>query len=104
MEKISPDNFDWNVYIVRCADGSLYTGIAKSLRKRIAEHNSSNLGAKYTRTRRPVKLAYVENCDSRSSASKREAVIKKMSKIEKEALINAKNPSNQIENRNIKSF
>lgn len=90
MPKIETSSHIWNVYIVRCADGSLYTGIAKSLDKRISEHNSSNLGAKYTRTRRPVKLAYAEGYDSRSAASKREAVIKKMSKLEKEALITGK--------------
>ena len=78
--------------MVRCADGSLYTGIARSLSKRLSEHNSSTLGAKYTRGRRPVTLAYAEGYDSRSAASKREAVIKKMSKTEKEALVAGKNP------------
>lgn len=81
---------DWSVYIVRCADGSLYTGIARSLSKRISEHNSGILGAKYTRSRRPVTLAYTEGYNSRSAASKREAVIKKMNKSEKEALVSGK--------------
>ena len=73
--------------MVRCADGSLYTGITISLAKRIAEHNNASTGAKYTRARRPVELAYFETCNSRSAASKREATIKAMSKPQKEALI-----------------
>ena len=81
----SEDN--WNVYMVRCADGSLYTGIAKSLEKRIDEHNNANSGAKYTRSRRPVSLAYAETCNSRSHASKREAEIKSLTRPQKEALV-----------------
>lgn len=77
--------------MVRCADDSLYTGIALSLAKRIDEHNSSSLGSKYTRTRRPVKLVYFETCNSRSAASKRESAIKALTKGEKEALISRKN-------------
>jgi len=77
--------------MVRCADGSLYTGIALSLKKRITEHNKSNAGAKYTRGRRPVKLVYFETYNSRSAASKRESAIKALDKAEKEALINAEN-------------
>ena len=77
----------WNVYVVRCSDGSLYTGIARCIEKRIDEHNSKATGAKYTRQRRPVKLVYSESYDSRSLASKREAAIKNMKKQEKELLI-----------------
>ena len=87
MPEIPTENQCWNVYMVRCSDGSLYTGIAKYLDKRIDEHNNSNMGAKYTRTRRPVTLAYSETHPSRSAACKREAVLKSMSKAEKEALI-----------------
>ncbi len=77
------------VYIVRCADTSLYTGIATELERRIEEHNISDKGAKYTRTRRPVTLVYSETYPDRSSASKREYEIKKkMSRAEKLALIN----------------
>ena len=94
----------WNVYMVRCTDGSLYTGIALSVAKRIEEHNKSNTGAKYTRARRPVKLAYSECCDSRSAACKREAAIKGMSKSQKEKLIAANNAVNQIGKRNNKSL
>ena len=91
MSPVKPANQSWNVYMVRCADGSLYTGIALSVKKRVTEHNESNAGAKYTRGRRPVKLVYFETHNSRSAASKRESVIKAMDKTEKEALVNAKN-------------
>ena len=90
--------------MVRCTDGSLYTGIALSVAKRIEEHNKSNTGSKYTRARRPVKLAYSERCDSRSTACKREAAIKGMTKGQKEALITAHNAVYQIGKRNIKSL
>lgn len=78
----------WRVYIVRCADGSLYTGIAIDLERRIAEHNADNgLGASYTRSRRPVTLVYEEAAADRSAASKREYRIKQLSRMEKLALI-----------------
>ena len=67
----------YHVYIVECADNTLYTGIATDLERRIEEHNSSEKGAKYTRTRRPVTLVYSEEHPGRSSASKREYEIKK---------------------------
>jgi len=80
------------VYMVRCADDTLYTGIAKELQRRVDEHNSSDKGAKYTRTRRPVRLVYSERHPDRSSASKREyAIKKKMSKAQKRTLIATKN-------------
>jgi putative endonuclease len=63
--------------MVQCADDTLYTGITSDLGRRIIEHNSSDKGAKYTRTRRPVCLVYFEKHDSRSEASKREYFIKK---------------------------
>ncbi|WP_415408173.1 GIY-YIG nuclease family protein [Sulfurovum sp. CS9] len=78
------------VYILKCADETLYTGIATELERRIEEHNSSDKGAKYTRVRRPVRLVYSEEYPDRSSASKREYVIKKkMSRAEKLKLIGA---------------
>jgi len=77
----------WWVYIVRCSDGSLYTGIARDLERRIDEHNGDDrLGARYTRGRRPVVLVYREPHGSRSEASRREAQIKRMSRLEKEVL------------------
>ena len=75
------------LYILECADGTLYTGITTDLARRIEEHNSSGKGAKYTRTRRPVKLCYSEVCEDRSSASRREHAIKKMTRTQKLRLI-----------------
>ena len=78
----------WFVYILRCADNSLYTGVALDIDKRLAEHNGiEKNGAKYTMARRPVKLVYQEPSKSRSEACKREYAIKSLSKSEKEALI-----------------
>jgi putative endonuclease len=79
---------NWHVYIVRCSDDTLYTGIAKDVEKRIAEHNSGNLaGAKYTRSRGPVELVYQEQVNTRSEAVRREIEIKKLSKKQKEILL-----------------
>ena len=79
---------DWFVYIVRCADDSLYTGITKDVNRRIQEHNEGDkLAAKYTRARRPVVLVYQETCESRSVATKREIEIKKLSREEKEEFL-----------------
>jgi len=76
--------------MVRCLDGSLYTGIAKDVSRRVSEHNSDDgLAANYTRSRRPVILVYQERQRTRSSASKREYAIKQMSRQEKLALIDA---------------
>ena len=79
---------DWVVYIVRCADGTLYTGVAKDVSRRVEEHNSNDLlGARYTRGRRPVMLVYQEMTATRSTAGRREHQIKRMSRPEKEALV-----------------
>jgi len=75
------------LYILECSDNTLYTGITTDIQRRVKEHNSSVKGAKYTRVRRPVKLVYKEEFADRSSASKREAEIKKLSRKEKLALI-----------------
>jgi predicted GIY-YIG superfamily endonuclease len=74
------------VYMVRCADGSLYTGFAQDVDQRIAAHNSRK-GAKYTASRLPVTLVYRERCPSLSHALKRECQIKSWTRAEKEALI-----------------
>ena len=79
---------DWTVYILRCSDNSLYTGITRDLNRRLSEHNHNDrLASAYTRSRRPVKLVYQEAYPDRSSASKREATIKKLSRVEKEEMI-----------------
>ncbi|MCL2481650.1 MAG: GIY-YIG nuclease family protein [Spirochaetaceae bacterium] len=78
----------WYVYILQCCDKTLYTGITIELKRRLEEHNSSDKkGARYTRTRRPVKLVYYEIAESRGEAMKRERAIKKMEKSSKIRLI-----------------
>ena len=80
----------WQVYILKCADGTFYTGITADITKRVRDHNSSVLGAKYTRGRRPVKLILVRRKKTRSSAAKKEWRIKKMTRLEKIKLIKIK--------------
>jgi putative endonuclease len=77
---------DWVVYIVRCADDTLYAGVATDAEARVAKHNAG-AGAKYTRTRRPVELVYVEPASGRGAALAREHAIKKMSAEEKRRLV-----------------
>ena len=78
----------WKVYVLRCSDDTLYTGVTTDLKRRVNEHNSSSLGAKYTRVRRPVELVYFENRDDKIDASQREYAIKQLSRKEKLELIN----------------
>lgn len=75
------------VYILECNDGTLYTGYTTDLVRRVYEHNYTNLGAKYTRVRRPVKLLYNEEYHTRSEACKREYQIKQLSRKDKLSLI-----------------
>jgi putative endonuclease len=78
----------WFVYMVRCADRSLYTGIAKDVARRLAEHNSGGTqAAHYTRGRRPVALVYLETAQSRSAAAKREYEIKQLTRQAKDDLV-----------------
>jgi predicted GIY-YIG superfamily endonuclease len=76
---------DWSVYIVRCADETLYTGIARDLSQRIAQHNAGT-GAAYTRGRRPVILVHQEAAPDRGAALRREAAIKRLPLAAKRAL------------------
>src|SRR5437763_10892239 len=76
----------WFVYMLRCADGSLYTGITKDVKRRCRQHNDGT-ASRYTRSRRPTKLVWQEAQPSRSSALKREAAIKAMTRREKLVLI-----------------
>lgn len=76
------------VYIVRCADGTLYTGYALDLDQRCAAHNAGR-GARYTAGRRPVEIVYAESCDTVGGALKREHAIKRLSRAAKELLINS---------------
>ncbi|MFH1217993.1 MAG: GIY-YIG nuclease family protein [Pseudomonadota bacterium] len=80
---------NWHVYIVRCSDGTLYTGVTTNLARRISEHNSPRGGARYTRARQPVELVYAESGASRSAVCSREYEIKKLSLAEKTHLIHA---------------
>ena len=77
----------WFLYVVMCSDGSLYTGITKDVDRRIKEHNSSKKGAKYTRSRRPVKLVYKRNYHDRSSVSKAEYRFKKLNRKQKQDIL-----------------
>ena len=77
----------WHVYMVECADGTLYSGITTDVDRRINEHNDSVKGAKYTRAKRPVSLVYRVQVADRSAASKREYELKQLSREEKLALI-----------------
>lgn len=82
----------WFVYVVKCKDGSLYTGITTNISRRIYEHNSSKFGAKYTKARRPVVLKYLTKAKNKSVASKEECRIKDMSRKEKIELIKNNKP------------
>ena len=79
----------WYVYMLRCNDGSLYTGYTDDVARRLSVQNSGK-GAKYTRSRLPVTLAYQEELPDKRAALKREAAIKRLHKPEKEALITQK--------------
>lgn len=81
---------EWFVYMLRCADGTLYTGVTTDVTRRVAEHNGEGAkgkGAKYTKAHRPVTLAYQESALDRSAAQIREAQLRKHSKAEKETLV-----------------
>ena len=81
-----PASRDWYIYILQCADNTLYTGVATDVSARLATHNAGK-GAKYTRGRLPVALQYQECAESRSAALKREHTIKKMRASDKRQLI-----------------
>jgi putative endonuclease len=85
------------VYILRCSDKTLYTGYTTDIKKRLLEHNGKgktqterSAGAKYTRSRRPVKLVYEEECENRSVAQSREYEIKQLNRTQKLALVKSK--------------
>lgn len=78
---------DWYVYMVCCADASLYTGITRHPVRRLEEHNSGTAAARYTRARRPVGLVYCEALDSRSAAARREYALKRLNRAAKISLV-----------------
>ncbi len=94
---MSSSSKNWFVYMVRCADDTLYTGITTDVQRRVDEHNGMaegndrNKGAKYTKARRPVTLVYIKRCKDRSDASIAEHTLRKCSKTEKENLCIAYN-------------
>jgi len=81
-----PHNAVWFVYILRCADGSLYTGITIDVSRRCRQHNDGS-ASRYTRSRRPIRLAYQESQPDQGAALRREAAIKALSRQAKRALI-----------------
>ena len=80
---------NWHVYILQCADGTLYTGITNDLDRRLKAHNAGT-ASEYTRVRRPVTMVYQENADTKGDALRRELQIKSMSRQQKMALFNNK--------------
>ena len=76
----------WYVYMVRCRDGSLYTGITNDLQRRLDAHNAG-IGAKYTKSRRPVTLVYQEEVPDKATALRRECAVKRLTKAQKEQLV-----------------
>jgi putative endonuclease len=86
MPAVSAKKKSWTVYMVRCANGSLYTGITNDLKARLAVHNSGK-GAKYTAAFGPVELVWKKRKKDRSSASKLEAAIKKLPRARKDLLV-----------------
>ncbi len=87
-QQSSQTSQNWTVYLLRCADNSLYCGITTNLEKRLRQHNGELVGgAKYTKVRQPCELVYTESTENRSQASQREYQIKQLSKTQKEALI-----------------
>jgi predicted GIY-YIG superfamily endonuclease len=79
----------WSLYVLKCSDNTLYTGITNDLLRRLTQHNNGT-ASRYTRSRLPVKLFYQERCRGRSSALKKEYAIKQLSRKEKEAYIRDK--------------
>lgn len=82
-----PVTSPWFVYLLRCADGTLYAGITTSPERRLAEHNTGKAGARYTRARRPVVLVWQQEASDRSVASRCEYLLRQLTKAEKEALV-----------------
>lgn len=86
--KLSPPGASWEVYILRCGDGSLYTGIARDAGARLAQH-AKGQGARYTRGRGPLELVYLEAMGSHGEALRREAAIRRLGRVGKESLVAA---------------
>lgn len=81
-----PGHQTWFVYILRCADGTFYTGVTTDVQRRLTEHNAGT-GAKYTRSRGPLTCVWQGSATSRSTACKREAALKRLSRADKQKLV-----------------
>lgn len=86
MNQENKEAIEWYVYIILCSDASLYTGISTDVERRFSDHCEGK-GAKYFRARLPEKIVYIESGHTRSTASQREAAVKKLSRQEKQELI-----------------
>ncbi len=86
MNSLSKKKSKWFLYILKCGDGTLYTGITNDLARRVRQHNDGS-ASRYTRSRLPVKLVYRESCRGRSHALKKEFAVKSLSRNEKEEYI-----------------
>ncbi len=84
---LPPEHKGYYVYLLECADGTLYAGSTTDVERRLIEHNESVKGAGYTKSRRPVKLLYQEDCGTQSEAQKREYDIKQLTREQKLALV-----------------
>ncbi len=80
----------WYMYVVECADGTFYTGITTDITRRLNEHNYGSRGAKYTKSRRPVKLRLTQECHNHSSALKEEYKFKKLTRKQKKEIIDGR--------------
>ena len=91
--KEDPENTPepWFLYILECADGSFYTGVTKDLDRRLKQHNDGK-ASRYTRTRRPVRMRYTEDCPGRAAALVRECQVKALSRKAKEKLVASEEP------------
>lgn len=87
-EKSLPQVDGWCVYLLHCADGSYYTGVTADIERRLRQHNGDLVGgARYTRGRRPVTLAWVEAAEDRSTAQQRERVVRRLPRLAKQRLV-----------------
>ena len=86
MKSQDPGSYCWRLYILRCSDGSYYTGVTTDIANRLKVHNSGK-GAKYTRSRRPVELVYYEECETETHARRRELEVKGWNRKKKERII-----------------
>jgi len=86
---VQPSEKAWFLYVLRCADDTFYTGTTTDITRRINEHNTKKCGAKYTKTRRPVELVFWLDFANRSQAQKAEYKFKKLTRMQKEKIINA---------------